>query len=158
MAQCDIQRICKPCGRRWSSSAFSAVVAALVLAIALLCFPILDGRARAGLPASGPYQPQFPDRAVFVDAITKAGSYALERQKLTGLTLPHHLLAAPLIAAGLSIVDPRWVKHVVILLPDHHSILSGPFGTTRTDFMTVFGLVHVSGSKTNVFAATPPER
>ena len=146
----ESRRISGSCGQRWSPNASTAtVLGVLVFAIDLWSVAVLDVQARADVPDSPPYEPEFSDRAAFAEAIGKAEKYDLERQKLTGITLPHHLLAAPLIAAGLSIVDPGTVKHVLILLPDHHAVLNGSFGTTRTGFKTVFGLVNVSASKTN---------
>ena len=150
MARHESRRISGSCGQRWSPNASTAtVLGVLVFAINLWSVAVLDVQARADVPDSPPYEPEFSDRAAFAEAIGKAEKYDLERQKLTGITLPHHLLAAPLIAAGLSIVDPGTVKHVLILLPDHHAVLNGSFGTTRTGFKTVFGLVNVSASKTN---------
>ena len=150
MARHERQRISGPCGEGSSANASTAtVLRVLVFAINLWSVATLHVQARADVPDPPPYEPQFSDRAAFAEAIGKAEKYDLERQKLTGITLPHHLLAAPLIAAGLSIVDPGTVKHVLILLPDHHAVLNRSFGTTRTSFKTVFGPVNVSAAKTN---------
>jgi AmmeMemoRadiSam system protein B len=88
-----------------------------------------------------PFPAQYDDPEIFLKAITAAERFPLQATKLSGVTLPHHLLAADLIARALRMIDRRGIGRVVILFPDHFGRTALPFATTRRDFETVFGPV-----------------
>ena len=64
----------------------------------------------------------------------------------TGLTVPHHLLAARLIAGTLRLASKHRYERLVILCPDHFSRSPLPFATTRRPFLTAFGRVPVDAA------------
>jgi AmmeMemoRadiSam system protein B len=74
-------------------------------------------------------------------------SRALERERLaiparivvTGVTVPHHLLAADLIARGMWAASGGTYDRVLIISPDHFRALKTPFGITTADLDTVTG-------------------
>lgn len=49
---------------------------------------------------------------------------------VTGITVPHHLLAADLIARGVWAASARQPKRILLLSPDHPRDLETPFGVT----------------------------
>ena len=89
-------------------------------------------------PGKKAFPPLFPDRAVFLAAIGKYRGKPLP-QKINGLTVPHHLLAADLIAEAFSRLQGQNYRRIIILSPDHFSRSTSPFAVTRRDFETVLG-------------------
>jgi AmmeMemoRadiSam system protein B len=97
--------------------------------------------ARCEVDCVNPFPSLYRDDEVFSSAIARAEQLSLRSRKLSGITVPHHLLAADLIARTLRMVDPERIDKVVILFPDHFKKTRLPFATTRRDFQTVFGTV-----------------
>ena len=60
---------------------------------------------------------------------------------VTGISVPHHLLAADLIARGFRAASGSQYDRVIIVSPDHFSRSRRPMATTRRDIDTVFGFV-----------------
>jgi AmmeMemoRadiSam system protein B len=95
---------------------------------------------------SGPEQPHhdgaFPsfylDGGVFLAAIHHCRVQPLP-QKITGVTVPHHLLAADLIAAAFARVQGNHYRRIVILSPDHFHRSRSAFAVTYRDFDTPLG-------------------
>jgi len=86
-----------------------------------------------------PVPTQFRDRAVFDAAIAHAAGIPLEPKAVSGITVPHHLLAADLIAQAFRMTDPKGIDKVIVLFPDHYKKTKLPFATTRKAFDTAFG-------------------
>jgi poly-gamma-glutamate synthesis protein (capsule biosynthesis protein) len=112
----------------------------------LIFCTLLLGSGDAGAACSphcptDPIPAQYRDAELFAKAIAAAERPAPARMTLSGITVPHHLLAADLIARGLRMADPASVRKVVVLMPDHFKRTALAFATTRRDFATVFGLV-----------------
>jgi len=108
----------------------------LVLAIAYCLAATATGY---GANSTNPFPPQFQDRTLFADAIADAEKKALVPRKLTGITVPHHVVAIDLIAMAFQMVDPGAIDKVVVLFPDHFKRARLPFATSRRAFETVFG-------------------
>lgn len=72
---------------------------------------------------------------------------AIERERpverpavpLTGLTVPHHLLAADLIARGFWAATGGSYEKIIVLMPDHFRRARRPFATTMRNFESAFG-------------------
>lgn len=80
------------------------------------------------------------DRAMVDDAFQRAGPYAASIDGPAGAgLLPHHLLAAPLMAGLLERAVQPSVGRVVILGPDHAASARGPFVTTLASWQTPDG-------------------
>lgn len=96
--------------------------------------------AYAGTDAP-PFKP-FP-----VDAVTVAASIDREKPStppripLTGITVPHHLLAADLIARGFWAASATTPKRILLLTPDHFKRTRRPFATAARDFEYTGGLI-----------------
>ncbi len=63
------------------------------------------------------------------------------RVRVTGITVPHHLLAADLIARGFWATGRQDWKRVVILSPDHFGASRTPLAVVAGDLPTLFGSV-----------------
>lgn len=58
---------------------------------------------------------------------------------VTGVTVPHHMLAADLIARGIWAASSGRYSRVLLLAPDHFRSLRAPFGVTTARFTTATG-------------------
>jgi AmmeMemoRadiSam system protein B len=83
----------------------------------------------------------YDDAEPFSSAIDRAVVVAPALSSISGLTVPHHLVAADLIASAFQIVESQPIQTAVILVPDHFRKSRLPFATTRRDFSTIFGVV-----------------
>jgi poly-gamma-glutamate synthesis protein (capsule biosynthesis protein) len=82
----------------------------------------------------------YADATPFRTAIAKERLPAgIRRLPVTGITVPHHLLAADLMARGFATLAGNAYDRVVLLSPDHFNKARRPFATTRRDFATVLG-------------------
>jgi poly-gamma-glutamate synthesis protein (capsule biosynthesis protein) len=91
-------------------------------------------------PGPGAFPPLFPDPEPFLEAISQCRAPALP-QKINGLTVPHHLLAADLLAGAFARVRGQGYQRIIILSPDHFSRSRSPFAVTPRDFETALGRV-----------------
>jgi poly-gamma-glutamate synthesis protein (capsule biosynthesis protein) len=89
-----------------------------------------------------PFPPLFPDARPFLTAINKARVAPLSAQ-ITGVTVPHHLLAADLVAAAFARVSTQGYRRIIILSPDHFSRSRTPFAVSRRNFQTPLGPLSV---------------
>jgi poly-gamma-glutamate synthesis protein (capsule biosynthesis protein) len=74
---------------------------------------------------------------------------------VTGITVPHHLLAADLIARGFWAASAGHYDRVIIISPDHFHKVSKAFGTAREDLDTVFGVMGSDAAAVDAVAASP---
>jgi poly-gamma-glutamate synthesis protein (capsule biosynthesis protein) len=102
---------------------------------ALLLFAGAIGASGAGDNPFLPAQDPVPLLAA-IDAETPAFT---PPAGVTGITVPHHLLAADLIARGFWAASAGDYDRIILISPDHFRKVSGAFGTTREDLTTVFG-------------------
>lgn len=102
-----------------------------------------------------PFRSLYDDADIFASAIARADRSLAPRRALSGITVPHHLLAADLIARTIRMVDARLVGKIVILFPDHFKRTRHPFATTRRGFQTVFGSVAISETDVALLLGSP---
>jgi AmmeMemoRadiSam system protein B len=62
---------------------------------------------------------------------------------VTGITVPHHLLAADLVARGFWAACANHYERILLIAPDHFRRVQGQFAVVREDLATVFGTVPV---------------
>ena len=115
-----------------------------LLALAILTLTMF-GAAFAAPSACPPGDENFPhfydDPKLFNDAIAKVADFEPSNQRLTGITVPHHLLTADLVALGFRAASGFRYKRIVILSPDHFHKTQKLFATTTRNFDTVLGEV-----------------
>jgi AmmeMemoRadiSam system protein B len=107
---------------------------------ALLLAPILLILAAQQVAAEA-FSSMYSDAAVFVRAIEKERPAQAPKLTTTGITTPHHLLAADLIARAFWTTAGNSYERIVILSPDHFRKSHHVLATTRRSFETVFGFV-----------------
>lgn len=88
----------------------------------------------------GVFPPFYLNGGLFLAAIDHCQVQPLA-QKITGVTVPHHLLAADLIAAAFACLQSHHYRRIVVLSPDHFHRSRSPFAVTSRDFDTVLGRV-----------------
>ena len=125
---------------RWLLSCAAALLAGAFSLPASAAAQTADG-------AHVPFPPQFRDPAIFSRAIAEAGKAPLPPRAVSGITVPHHLIAADLIARAFQMVDASRIDTVVLLFPDHFRRSRLPFATTYRPFDTVFGRIEVDGDE-----------
>ena len=85
-----------------------------------------------------PFPPLFAESLPFLAAIQKTRASPLS-PKITGITVPHHLLAIDLVAEAFARISTQRYRRVIILSPDHFSWSPTPFAVARKNFQTALG-------------------
>ena len=88
----------------------------------------------------------YTDAKPFDDAIASTAGPVTAPGDVTGLVVPHHLVAADLIARAMRQVEGQRIDTVIVLSPDHFRRAHHAFATTFRDFQTVYGIVHTDGA------------
>jgi AmmeMemoRadiSam system protein B len=87
-----------------------------------------------------PFAALYPEAKPFLQAMAQERPSA-PRSRVTGISVPHHLLAADLIARGFQAAAGNRYDRVIIVSPDHFSRSRRPMATTTRDIDTAFGLL-----------------
>ncbi len=117
----------------------------LVLALIFVTAPAVLAAPRPPMCPEG--EADFPlfytDRTLFDAAEKQAESVAPIKVRPSGLTVPHHMLAAHIIARGFKLADGHRYRRIIVLFPDHFKVSEAMFATTRRGFATLNGVVPV---------------
>jgi poly-gamma-glutamate synthesis protein (capsule biosynthesis protein) len=111
----------------------------------------LGSSGGAGHAADNPYLPA-QDPAPILAAIAKETPAFAPPAGVTGISVPHHLLAADLIARGFWAASAGHYRTILLVSPDHFHKVSKAFGTTREDLKSVFGTVASDTAGVNALA------
>jgi AmmeMemoRadiSam system protein B len=103
---------------------------------------LLTGCGSDAAPPARVFPPFYSEAQPFLRAIAQTRSAPLPH-RLTGLTVPHHLLAADLIAGAFALASQQDYRRIIILSPDHFGRSSTPFAVAIRNFQTVMGEVPV---------------
>ncbi|MGA7905497.1 MAG: AmmeMemoRadiSam system protein B [Terrimicrobiaceae bacterium] len=112
----------------------------------------------ATVPFGAPprFAAMYDDRSVFEQALAKESVAPPTGHRVTGITVPHHLVAADLIARGFRCASGGNYERIILLSPDHFRRSRLPFATARGTFETVFGDVACDGAAVaSLLAACP---
>jgi AmmeMemoRadiSam system protein B len=113
---------------------------AAIVALALSTHFALPALAAVPCPAGdADYPPFYQSADLFEHAVETVADYPASNEKLTGITVPHHLLADRLVALGFKAASGFSYKRIVILTPDHFRGTEKPFATTVRGFDDVDG-------------------
>lgn len=127
---------------------------AALAGIALL-WAVAVSAARAGdMPPFPPFC-DAAERRQILRALDAAEHVAPRRETVTGLTVPHHLLAADLIARGFRLASGRRPSRIIILCPDHFRRAKTPFAVPDRDFATFLGPVPLDRDGARRLATLP---
>jgi AmmeMemoRadiSam system protein B len=113
--------------------------------LCLLLGYILCGCGPNAAAPAGAFPPFYPEAQPFRSAIGLTQNAPLP-QRITGLTVPHHLLAADLIAGAFALASGQNYRRIIILSPDHFQRSSTPFAVAVRDFQTVMGEVRIDAA------------
>lgn len=87
---------------------------------------------------SRPIPPQYTDPRFFLSAIMQAEG-PVSPVPVSGLTVPHHLLARNLIARGFRFASAARPRRIILLSPDHFNLGMTVVSVARRDFLTALG-------------------
>ena len=124
---------------------FTGVLTAAMWLLVALC-----GGAAA---ADNPFLPA-KDPAPILAAIAKEKPAYVPPTGVTGITVPHHLLAADLIARGFWAASAGHYSRIILISPDHFRKVSKAFATTREDLRSALGTVVSDAPGVNAVAAS----
>jgi AmmeMemoRadiSam system protein B len=96
----------------------------------------------------------YSNAKTFFEAIAQERGQAPPTSHVTGISVPHHLLAAGLIARGFAAASGNRYDRIIIVSPDHFNLSRRPMATTRRDIDTVFGRVHNDATATAALLQT----
>ncbi|MGO6683946.1 AmmeMemoRadiSam system protein B [Rhizobium leguminosarum] len=68
------------------------------------------------------------------------------RPGITGITVPHHLLAADLIAKSFWLASTGSYDRIILLSPDHFQVNRKPFSVAVADIETTYGRIKIDPS------------
>jgi poly-gamma-glutamate synthesis protein (capsule biosynthesis protein) len=113
------------------------------LLLRLLCLLLfLSPAAAAAREETLPPFPRFyQDAGLFRRAMNKAQATASLKERVSGLTLPHHLAAADLMARGLASLRGKKYDRIILLSPDHYKRGKTHFSVPARDFVTCLGAI-----------------
>ena len=80
-----------------------------------------------------PFPALFQQAELFTAALDHSRAQPFD-QRITGITVPHHLLAVDLIADAFRRLAGQHYERIILLSPDHFSRSGSLFATTRRSF------------------------
>jgi AmmeMemoRadiSam system protein B len=115
----------------------------LLVSLLIALLPATEPATAAPVCPTGDanYPPFYRDAAPFEQAIASVAGYEPSNERLTGITVPHHLAADRLVALGFRAASQFQYKRVILLSPDHFFEAEKSFATTTRSFDTVLGPV-----------------
>lgn len=130
----------------------TALAVALILAGALLF-----GREATSGGNAKRFAALYDDAPTFTAAINRETSHVSKNTQLavSGIIVPHHLLAPDLIARGYIAAARRShpPDRIIVLFPDHFFKARKPFSVTKRGFETVFGPVETDTASAEALLA-----
>ncbi|MER8464976.1 AmmeMemoRadiSam system protein B [Mesorhizobium sp. M1396] len=120
-------------GGAWAQTSILLIFAITLLPLPTFAAPIVCP------PGTDNFPPFYDDATLFKDAIANVADVPPSNQRLTGITVPHHLLAADLVALGFRAASGFRYKRIIILSPDHFHKTHKLYATTLRGFDTVLG-------------------
>jgi poly-gamma-glutamate synthesis protein (capsule biosynthesis protein) len=122
--------------------------AALVPALLEWCAP-LNAEALRVPPITG------GNAEFFMKALAKERPEAPRQLPVTGIVVPHHLLAADLIARGAWAASGNSYERIIVISPDHFRRSRRPLATTQYAFDTALGPIDVDLAAVKMLIARP---
>lgn len=82
--------------------------------------------------------PQFTDKSLFLSPITQIKNQPSD-QIVTGITVPHHLLATDLIVQAFNFASAGKYEQILLFSPDHFDLGTTDVSISEKNFSTVLG-------------------
>lgn len=131
------------------------------LAVLILAWPLLAWGAAAAALTCPPGNENFPpfgnDPALFRSAIAKVADFEPSNEKLSGIVVPHHLLADRLVALGFRAASAFRYRRIIILTPDHFRRTTRMFATSARGYETELGPVAADAKAVRRLEAASPD-
>lgn len=120
-------------------------------AVAPLAPPAQRAAAESPIPA------EYGDPSFFLSPIMQAKGTPADGL-VTGITVPHHLLARDLIADAFRFASGAHPRQVLLLSPDHFFLGGTDVSVAERDFDTVFGVLRADREGARALEALPSVR
>ncbi len=143
------------CATERSGNLFLFVRIGSAILVACLLLAAAPSRSQTSQVTEPPFASMYSDAGLFLDAIRAEEPAVKPHAPLTGITVPHHLLAADLIARGFWAASAGDVDRVIILSPDHFHKAQHPLATTLRGICTPLGCVDADRAAVAMLLATP---
>ena len=101
-----------------------------------------------------PIPPEFTDTSLFLTPIMNATGTPLD-ENISGITVPHHLLAADLIADAFRLASRGSYDRIIVLSPDHYNLGDTDISVARRNLSTVFGELETDTAVVDRLAQLP---
>ena len=124
----------------------------IVAARRMLCAGLALLAGAMAAQAQGAFPAFYLDAALYREAIASEAAPA-KSLAVTGLTMPHHLVAADLMVRAFRTVEGARYDRVILLSPDHFFKSRRTLATTTRSFDTIFGPVPVDAAATQHLAS-----
>lgn len=105
-------------------------------------------------PTGEPFPALYEEAGPFLSAIKQTRVTPL-KEKITGMTVPHHLLAADLIAEACARISTQGYRRIIILSPDHFSRTRTRFAVSRRNFQTALGPLAIDAAAVQQLLQNP---
>lgn len=89
------------------------------------------------------FAPLVTDATMFMQELEREKPSRISQARVTGITVPHHLLAGDLIARGVWAAAGNSYDRIILMSPDHFKQSHRLIATTRRGFDTALGPVDV---------------
>lgn len=87
---------------------------------------------------TAPIPAQYNEKSLFLSAIKQVKNNP-SGETITGLTVPHHLLAKDLMAEAFNFASQGKYSRIILLSPDHFDLGESDISIATGNFLTVFG-------------------
>jgi AmmeMemoRadiSam system protein B len=97
---------------------------------------------------------QFEDKNLFLSAIKQVREHP-STESITGLTVPHHLLARDLIAKAFNFAARGKYQKILLLSPDHFNLGNSDISIASKNFASIFGELNTDRDAVNRLKQLP---
>ena len=116
-------------------------ISIIAVGIAFMAVLAITRQAADNFPAApSPIPPQFRDASLFLGAINNS-TIQPHAERISGITVPHHLLAIDLIADLFIRASQNHYSRVIVIAPDHFFLGKTPISVASRDLSTSFGVL-----------------
>ncbi|MCX7841788.1 MAG: AmmeMemoRadiSam system protein B [Clostridia bacterium] len=114
---------------------------AFIITTALLSYRVPVQSVKKGFVPAETMDCRYYNETEFMASVNKAAGHDINAGRVYGGVVPHHLLAADLIAGFFKTISAQKPELVIIMGPNHLRLGQGPINTCEADWNTPFGLL-----------------
>ncbi|MCX5512999.1 AmmeMemoRadiSam system protein B [Kaistia algarum] len=113
-----------------------------LVGLILVALTLLSAVAPAGSQGSA-FTKDAYDKALIEGAIARERPAFMQPVGITGISLPHHLLAADLMARGFWAASAGTYRRIIVISPDHFRAVKGKYAVGVDNIDTIFGRIAI---------------